>query len=223
MVEALLEDGADNSVLPNNDPGPLFCLVEKSVILVSLLAGFSLVYLDRQILGFRRFVWAGASFVGLYHLFLVDDGAEPELAGQLDKASIAMLSVTTVPHLAKLIQDQSWVGLGVVPPFLMVTFQTMITPVDPSRQDYWALRCFLHLFIFVLPYLNHLPSGPPPPDGGAESGEATGPGDDQGTAATAPTKTGEKLLSTTPDATTTLLSATSGKKNAKPRTNKKKR
>jgi hypothetical protein len=196
----------------SGDPGLYFCWVEKMVIFFVLVSGLPLFYLDKEILGSRRYGWLAASTIGLYHLLLVDDGAETELAGLLDKGLLANLSVTVVPHLIKLVRDQSWMGLGIVPPFFMVTFQSMHTPVDPSRKDYWALRSFLHLFVFLLPYLNHLPSGPPPPPAEERSESGGGDGDGQGAAEEKPG--GHEGKETT---------ETSKKKASKPKTNKKKR
>lgn len=202
----------DDKTSSGGEPGLYFCWVEKSVILFSLLAGFPLFYLDTEILGLRRFAWVAASAIGIYHLLLVDDGTETELAGMLDRLVLGFVSVAVVPHVVKLVRDHSWMGLGIVPPFLMVTVQSMHTPVDTSRENYWALRSFLHLFVFLLPYLNHLPSGPQPPAPSEETNVNVG--DDQG---------GKESLQRPGEPEGKPTTATLKKKTTKERTNKKKR
>lgn len=132
--------------------------VEQAVIGVALLAGLPLgFFLDTELLGFRRFVWIGASFLGLYNLLLLDTTSET--ADHVDKMCLSLLSVALVPHFVKLVRDQTWMGLGVLPPFFAIVHASLHTPV--GSRDYWRLRAFLHMFVFIMPYLNHLPSSTP--------------------------------------------------------------
>lgn len=133
-------------------------LTEKLIIVCALLAGIPLTHLDQVILGFRRFVWLGVSAIGLINVVFLDPTSD--MAGRADATSMALLSVALVPHFVQLVKDQTWLGIGVLPPFFMVTFQSTQTRVDPAAAEYWKLRAFLHLFAFTLPYLNHLPSPP---------------------------------------------------------------
>mmetsp|Transcript_6163 Transcript_6163/g.9609 ORF Transcript_6163/g.9609 Transcript_6163/m.9609 type:complete len:188 (+) Transcript_6163:79-642(+) len=141
------------------------CFAEKGVIGFALLAGFPLSMLDEEMLGKRRFVWVGASFLGLVNLLLVAPGTP--VAFYIDKACLSLLAVALVPHFIQLVKDQQWMGLGVLPPLCMVIGQSMTTPIDGGEkavvnvnQDYWRLRAFLHFSAYILPYLNHLPSSP---------------------------------------------------------------
>ncbi|KAG7374310.1 hypothetical protein IV203_013405 [Nitzschia inconspicua] len=134
--------------------------VEKTVIGVALLAGLPLgLVLDAEFLGFRRFVWIGASFLGLWNLLFLDP--KSETASSVDKVCLSLLSVALVPHFVQLVKDQTWMGLGVLPPFFMIIHASLHTPL--GSEEFWRLRAFLHIFAFILPYLNHLPSAPPPP------------------------------------------------------------
>jgi hypothetical protein len=151
-------------------------LTEKVVIFGALLAGLPLTHLDSDMLGFRRYVWLGASILGLISLCLLDPTSS--IASTVDSISFALLSTALVPHLIQLINDQSWLGIGVLPPFFMATYQSTRTVVDKNSAEYWQVRCFLHLFAFTLPYLNHLPSspvatgtGPPTSEDGNDDGE----------------------------------------------------
>ena len=135
-------------------------LVEKCAIGAALLAGLPLgLSLDEELLGFKRFVWIGASFVGLLNLLFLDP--VDDIAGYADKFCLALLSVALVPHFIQLVKDQQWMALGMLPPFFMVTHASMGTPIVPGgSEEYWRHRAFLHIFVYLLPYLNHLPSTP---------------------------------------------------------------
>jgi hypothetical protein len=137
-------------------------LVEKCTIGAALLAGFPLgLSLDTDILGFKRFVWVGASLVGLFNLLCLDPASD--YAGYADKMCLALLSVALVPHFIQLVKDQQYMALGMVPPFLMVIHASMATPIGSGgSEEYWRHRTFLHIFVFLMPYLNHLPSAPAP-------------------------------------------------------------
>lgn len=185
-------------------------LIEKCVIGAALMAGLPLGFkLDTEVLGFKRYVWVGASFLGLANLLFVDPASD--MAGYIDKASLSLLSVALVPHFIQLVKDQQWMALGMLPPFLMVTHASMGTPVEPGGSDeYWRHRAFLHLFVFLMPYLNHLPSAPPPPttSGGTDELQEGVTIVDQNDADATESKPGSRK---------------NNKKSAKPRTNKKKR
>eukprot|EP00339_Tiarina_fusa_P004564 CAMPEP_0117010878 /NCGR_PEP_ID=MMETSP0472-20121206/9477_1 /TAXON_ID=693140 ORGANISM="Tiarina fusus, Strain LIS" /NCGR_SAMPLE_ID=MMETSP0472 /ASSEMBLY_ACC=CAM_ASM_000603 /LENGTH=111 /DNA_ID=CAMNT_0004713525 /DNA_START=263 /DNA_END=598 /DNA_ORIENTATION=+ len=70
---------------------------------------------------------------------------------------MAAVSITIVPHFLELMNDNFWLGIGVVPPFFLVVHLSLETTVDSI--DFWKLRAFLHMGLF-LPYLNHLPGDP---------------------------------------------------------------
>lgn len=135
--------------------------VEKSVITFSLFAAFPLVFLDKDALGFRRFAWLGAAFCGLVVQFFFDPLQE-ELAQSLDRATMALVSVSVVPHFMKFYKGNFWLGLAMVPPFFLVVH--LATQGQLDEQEYWRLRAFLHMAVFILPYFNHLPSPPDPPE-----------------------------------------------------------
>ena len=135
-------------------------LVEKCAICAALLAGLPLgLSLDEEMLGFKRFVWIGASVVGLLNLFFLDPVSD--MAGYADKFCLALLSVALVPHFIQQVKDQQWMALGMLPPLFMVTHASMGTPIVPGgSEEYWRHRAFLHIFVYLMPYLNHLPSTP---------------------------------------------------------------
>jgi hypothetical protein len=127
----------------------------------ALLAGLPLVILDQELLGFRRYVWLGASIAGLFNLALVDPTSW--ISGEIDKVCLALLSVSLVPHFVRFVKDQQWMALGVIPPFIMVIHTSMSTTIDAENiEQYWQVRAFLHVFSYILPYLNHLPSSTEP-------------------------------------------------------------
>lgn len=133
-------------------------LIEKSVIGASLLAGFPLFLLDKDLFPSRRFGWLVASCAGLASLLFVgatNETDDPELSILLDKVTVAAICVTAIPHFIQLIKDSLWVGIAVVPPIFLVIHLSTTTPV--GSEAYWRLRCFLHMAIFFIPYLNHLP------------------------------------------------------------------
>jgi hypothetical protein len=178
--------------------------VEQTVIGVALLAGLPLgLFLDTEFLGLRRFVWVGASFLGLWNLMFLDPVTD-ETAGKFDKMCLSLLSVALVPHFVQLVKEQKWMGLGVLPPFFMIIHASLHTPI--GTEEYWRLRAFLHIFAFMLPYLNHLPSAPAPPN-------TAGDGTPEGTEVAAANR---DEISGTP-------SNGGNKKPTKQRTNKKKR
>lgn len=142
--------------------------VEKTVIFVSLLAAFPLFFLDKAMLGYRRFAWLVAMCTGLAsHIFLDPTDPTSEL---LDKVTMAAISVTSVPHLLQLIKDSPWFGFATIPPIFVVVHLSISTTVN--SEAYWRLRAFLHMAVFILPYLNHLPEEPKKEGDGEEMTEA---------------------------------------------------
>jgi hypothetical protein len=136
----------------------MIALIEKTVIVVSLLAAFPLFFLDKEVLGLRRFAWLVAFCTGLTVQLFLDP--TDELVDTLDKITMACISVTIVPHLVQFIQDNPWLGMSTMPPFFIVIYLSVQTTVN--SEEYWRLRAFLHMAIFILPYLNHLPDDEPP-------------------------------------------------------------
>jgi hypothetical protein len=140
-------------------------LLEKSVVFLALLAAFPLFFLDKQTLGFRRFSWLGAFCTGLTNLIFLDPTEDAH--GFLDKMTMAFVSVVIVPHLIQISNDSFFMGIATIPPFFVVIHLSVQTMVD--SKEYWKLRAFMHMAVFILPYLNHLPSTP----GGEDETEAT--------------------------------------------------
>lgn len=195
---------SSDSLPPPLSPSDDTSWVEQTVIGVALLAGLPLgLFLDTELLGFRRFVWIGASCLGLYNLLLLDPASDT--AGHVDKMCLSLLAVALVPHFVQLVRDQTWMGLGVLPPFFAIVHASLHTPV--GSRDYWRLRAFLHMFAFIMPYLNHLPSSAPP----ATTDEEEDATKSEGVATTVGADTNHKSTNG------------SGKKFTKSRTNKKKR
>lgn len=129
-------------------------VTEKLVIFASLLAALPLFFLDQEVLGLRRFAWLVAMICGLaVNLAL---GPNDEMGQVLDKVTIAAVCVTWVPHFMLLIKDSYWFGVATVPPLFVVVHLSTATPVE--SEDFWRIRAFLHIAMFILPYLNHLPS-----------------------------------------------------------------
>jgi hypothetical protein len=141
----------------------MFAFAEKSIICLALVCSFPLFFLDKEFLGFRRFAWLVAFCTGLCVTLILDPNEE--LAQVLDKVTMAAVSITLVPHLSQLVKDNFWLGIGVVPPFFLVVHLSLETRVDSI--DFWKLRCFLHMALF-LPYLNHLNKDPPPTEDNTE-------------------------------------------------------
>jgi hypothetical protein len=139
-------------------------LMEKLVIATSLLLAFPLFFLDNELFGHRRFAWLVAMWTGLATLFFLEPG--DEMADLLDKFTMAALSVTAVPHFMRLIKDSPLLGFSTILPIFVIIHLSVETPV--GSEAYWRFRAFLHLAVFINPYLNHLPSPPP------EEKEATG-------------------------------------------------
>jgi len=136
-------------------------LLEKAVIGVSLASGIPLFFLDKDLFAARRFGWLLASACGFVSLIfggsmLSDD---PELSTLLDKVTVAAICVSAIPHFNKLISESLWLGVAIMPPIFLVTYLSTSTPV--GGEAYWRLRGFLHMTIFIVPYLNHLPSEKP--------------------------------------------------------------
>lgn len=134
----------------------IFCWIEKLVIAFSLLAAFPLFFLDKELFGHRRFAWLVAMCTGSVPPLVLDPA--DELTDLLDKVTMAALCVAFVPHFLKLTKDSPWLGFSTVPPIFLVVHLSVSTPVN--SQAYWRLRAFLHMTVFILPYLNHLPSEP---------------------------------------------------------------
>ena len=118
---------------------------EKVIIFCALLAGLPLAHLDVELLGFRRFVWLGASILGLISLLSssVDD------TSSVDSISFALLSTALVPHVIQLIKDQSWLGVGVLPPFFIATYQSTQTVMDKDSEEYWQVRWYVQLNVLL--------------------------------------------------------------------------
>lgn len=133
-------------------------ILEKIVVFVSLLAGFPLFFLDKEILGFRRFAWLIAMSVGLVGSFVVDP--LDDLKATLDKILFAAVSITSVPHLTLLVKDSPLMGFATVPPLFVVIHLSVDTSIQ--SENYWKLQAFLHMAVFIIPYLNHLPAPPKP-------------------------------------------------------------
>jgi hypothetical protein len=142
---------------------------EKLIIATSLLAAFPLFFLDKELFGHRRFAWLVAMCTGLVTLFIVDP--VDELADMLDKVTMAALCVTSVPHFLQLIKDSPWFGYSTIPPIFLVIHMSVETAVN--SETYWRLRAFLHMAVFIIPYLNHLPSPPEEKKGETGGGEET--------------------------------------------------
>jgi len=138
-------------------------ILEKAVIALSLLMGYPLFFLDKDLFAARRYGWLLASTCGLASLFMFggmtteeETKDDPQLSMLLDKATVAAICVSAIPHFNKLIQDSIMLGLSTIPPMFVVIHMSTKTIV--GSEAYWRLRCFLHLTIFIIPYLNHLPS-----------------------------------------------------------------
>ena len=131
-------------------------LLEKAVIGVSLASGFPLFFLDKDLFAARRFGWLLASTCGFVSLIFGDSilKDDPELSTLLDKVTVAAICVSAIPHFNKLISDSLWTGLATMAPLFVVIYLSTSTPV--GSEAYWRLRGFLHLTIFIVPYLNHL-------------------------------------------------------------------
>jgi hypothetical protein len=158
-------------------------LIEKSVIAVSLLVGYPLFFLDKELFGNRRFGWLLASTCGLVSLIFVGAGNEtndPDLSTLLDKITVATVCVSAIPHINKLIKESPWLGLSMIPPIFIVI--NLSTSTSVGSEAYWRLRCFMHATVFFMPYQNHLPSDKTPEEkqndgdtgAGAEKDEARG-------------------------------------------------
>jgi hypothetical protein len=130
-------------------------MVEKVIIFASTLAALPLFFLDKEVLGFRRFAWLGAFCTNIYVQFFTDPTVG--ISGQqFDRFTMAFLSLTIVPHFVQLVKDNMLLGFAIVPPLFVVLYLSTQTSLD--SPDYWKLRAFLHA-VFFLPYLNHLPTG----------------------------------------------------------------
>ena len=136
-------------------------MLEKAIITLAWFCTFPLLFLDQEILGFRRYLWIVAAGCGLFVTLILEP--TDEYADLLDKITMACVSITIVPHFIVLVRNDFWMGICVVPPFFLVVHLSLGTTINSI--DYWKLRSFLHMGLF-LPYLNHLPSSSPP------SGEA---------------------------------------------------
>lgn len=176
--------------------------IEKCVILVSLLLAFPLFFLDKTLFGPRRFAWLIAMCTGLTTLMFLDP-TDPT-AQFLDKVTMAAVSVVSVPHFMQLIKESPWFGYATIPPIFLVVHLSVTTTVNDS-ESFWKLRAYLHMAVFILPYLNHLPAGEPAKQ---EETEETSNGV-------------ETKDESAPKATTTTSTAKSGK-TAKHKNNKKK-
>lgn len=128
--------------------------IEKFVVAASLLAALPLFYLDKHLHGPRRFSWLVAMCSGLATLLFLSPTTD--LAVLLDKITTAAISVSSVPHFVRLIKDSPWFGFSTIPPIIVVIYLSLSTPVD--SEAYWRLRAFLHMAVFIIPYLNHLPT-----------------------------------------------------------------
>ncbi len=128
--------------------------VEKSIIAASLLAAFPLFLLDKNLHGSRRFAWLVAMISGSVTLLFLNP--MDNLIALLDKVTMAAISISSVPHFLRLIKDSPWFGLSTIPPIFVVIHMSLNTQVD--SEAYWRLRAFLHMAVFIIPYLNHLPA-----------------------------------------------------------------
>jgi hypothetical protein len=134
----------------------MLALAEKSFICLALLATFPLFFFDKEILGLRRFAWLITFCTGLCVTLILNP--HEELAQALDKVTMAAVSITIVPHFMALVKENVLLGIGFMAPFYMVVHMSLETRI--GTIDYWKLRAFMHLALF-LPYFNHLPKDPP--------------------------------------------------------------
>ena len=138
-------------------------LVEKAVILVSIVAALPLFFLDGPILGLKRYAWLVAFSTGLFRhvIFLREEGgmaaADDETGIMLDKVTMAAASMAVIPHYVKLMEDNLWLGGSALPPLLVAGY--LGTQTEQGSKEYWKLRAFMFVATFFVPYLNHLPSG----------------------------------------------------------------
>jgi hypothetical protein len=141
--------------------------LEKGVIYASLVAALPLSFIDKKVIGWRRFAWLSAVATdGYFQLFLVGGNnteEEERLALQLQRFTLASVILLLVPHLIHLLEEMGYfLGMMSMPPVVVAFFMYADTPVDSPQ--YWKLQAFLHVAVVFIPYLNHVPSGTSPED-----------------------------------------------------------
>lgn len=128
-------------------------IVEKYLIIVIWLCSIPLFLMDKEMLGFRRFVWLLAIVLGLAATLFVQDFQDSQ-AEFLDKLTMASVCIVIVPHLMELAKKDVTTMLLVLPPFLVVVFLSSTNSVVNNSTEFWRYRSFLHMGLF-LPYINH--------------------------------------------------------------------